>query len=547
MAASTPPRPGDGPGVTGPIEGAFALARLLAKLPVDVGAVGPDDPLLSVVERVANANGEGPLAAYQDAIRDNPDGPTITALIQQIDPHGAGPRTAWDAGSGCPELPEAARPDPYLAGQAAPWLDTYLTYARSVSPMTPMLFHESGALWLISTVVARRLRVPMPFADIYPNTYAIWIASTTVFHKTTAMAVPRGIARRFFPHLLAPQEVTPEALLSDMAGKEPTKADAMTEWEQALWVAERNFAAQRSLIIDEMSGLMASAGRDYMSGLLEAFLRFYDCEDSYTRSTRSQGRLVIRNAYMSILGASTPRAMAPHIASEPLWSNGFWPRFAMLTPDTAFPTYAKPTNDGPPDNTITWPLEKLLKRLPTTIWPDIPVPLTVSLGPGVFQHWERFNQALSYDMLKDGVDERLYGTYGRMPTQVIKVAMLLAAIDWEGHPGDEVPPPRIELRHLHRAITIAEGWRASAHRALGQSAVADENVRLTRLVRQVGRAGPKGASLRDLGRAMRDVKASEVKSLLELALESDQIREVPAAASTGGRGWPTLRYRVAFT
>jgi hypothetical protein len=530
--------------VSATVTGIYLLARLLAGKPIDISTLHPDDPLESIVERVANANGKGALAVYTEAIKDHPDGPSIAALIRQTDTDHA-PGTDPVGGSACTELPTEARPDPDLAAAAAPWLDAYTTYCASVSPMTPTVFHVSGGLWLLATLVARRLRVPMPFADIYPNLYIIWIAPTTIFHKTTGMAVPRGLARHLFPYLLAPQEVTPEALLSDMAGKEPTKADTMTEWEQNVWLAERNFAAQRSLCLDEMSGLLASAGRDYNAGLLEAFLRFYDCDAEYKRSTRGQGRLVIRNAYMSILGASTPRAMAPHITSETLWSNGWWPRHAMLTPDVGFPAYAQPTNSGqPPGDKIIWPLKKLYRRLPEPVWPNVATPLTVRLGPGVFQKWEAFSKALSYDLLRDGLEEQLYGTYGRMPTQVIKLATLLAALDWAAV-DDESASPQIEMQHLHRAIIIAETWRASAHRAIEQSAVADENVKLTRLLRQVGRAGAAGITLRELGRNMQDIPKSELTRLVEDAAGTGEIIEFDTQPGPQG-GRKTVRYRVAL-
>ena len=379
------------------------------------------------------------------------------------------------------------------------------------------------------------------FTTIYPNLYIAWVAPTTIFHKSTAMDVARGVARATFQHLLAPQDVTPEALLADLAGMPPAKLEEMRQDEQEQWRKERDYAGQRSLLLDEMSGLMASAGRDYNAGLLEAFLRFYDCDPQFTRSTRSQGRVTVRNAYVSMLGASTPRAMGPHLGSERLWAMGWWPRFALLSPETDRPAWEMPTAttaDGIPEALVA-PLRHLYARLPAADWPNSATACAVALGEGVFDAWGKYSKALRYDLLTTDLDERLRGTYGRLPVAAIKVAMILAAFDW----GRDEAVPRIELTHLHRAMMITETWRASGHRTLGASAVADENVKLSRIVRQISRAGLEGASFNDLRRAMRDIPVSELKRLVEDAATTEELEAIDLPPGPKG-GRPSKRFHV---
>ena len=244
----------------------------------------------------------------------------------------------------CPPLPEGVLPDLADATDQGGWICRYVAYAEAVSPMTPRLFHTSAGLWLPSAAIARRLVLRMAFGDIYPNLFVTWIAPTTLYRKTTALDVAKGIARRAFPHLMAPQETTPEAMLSDMSGAEPTNLAKMSTTAKEQWESGRRFAAQRGLIMDEMSGLLAGAGKDYNAGLVEAYLRFYDCDPEYCRSTRTQGRIVVRNAYLAFLGASTPTALAAHLLAERLWSMGWWPRFALLAPETERPTWRAPTH-----------------------------------------------------------------------------------------------------------------------------------------------------------------------------------------------------------
>lgn len=162
------------------------------------------------------------------------------------------------------------------------------THARTVSPMTPDLFHQSAALVLASTAIARRLVLRMFYGDVFPNLFVLWLAVTTLWRKTTALDVARKIARAVFPHLLFAQETTSEALLSDMAGNEPANFGNMSMGDLELWQAERNFAAQRGLIADEMSGTLAGAGKDNNAGLAD------------TRSERATSRHLRVTAYTGI-------------------------------------------------------------------------------------------------------------------------------------------------------------------------------------------------------------------------------------------------------
>lgn len=416
------------------------------------------------------------------------------------------------------------------------WLSTYVDYANQRSPMTPAIFHESAGLWLMSVAIARRLRVKMSFDDIYPNLFVVWIATTTLWHKTTALNVARGLADRAFPHLLTPQDATPEALIADMAGREPSNKDQMDDVELARWKAERDYAGQRGWMLDEISSLINGGAKEYNAGLLETFLRFFDCDPRYTRSTKTGGRVTIRNAYLSVIGASTPAVMSQHMSTDRMWSMGWWPRFAILTPEQDRPPYIRT-----PDYVVESPdllreLHKVYSRLPAAVFPDIPEARNVPLGKQVLATWEQYNKAMSYDLLTDDLDTRLWGCYGRMPVQVLKIATLLATMDWSH--GDV---PAIDMAHLTRAIEIAERWRASAHRALNNSSTDELGAVRQRVIRQITRHEPNGISLRDLHRAMKDVDLTKLEMSVQECVKLGDVEEV--ASQAGQRGRPTVRYR----
>lgn len=419
------------------------------------------------------------------------------------------------------------------------WLETYVRHADAISPMTPTEFHEAAGLWLGGVAIARRLVLAMPYGEVFPNLWALWVAPTTLWRKSTGLDVARHLALDAVPHLLAAQDTTPEALLSDMAGKEPAGWEEMPDEELALWRRERAFCAQRGLLLDELSGLLAGAGRDYNAGLVEAFLRFYDGERRFTRSTRGQGRVVVKHACLSILGASTPSAMLPHLGAERLWANGWWPRFALLAPPEGRPDWRRAQGTERPAE-LAEGLVALHRRLGEPEWPDPPKALAVELGPGVYDAWEVYNKALSYDLLLgDDVDGRLWGTYGRLPTQALKVAVILAALDWPN--GQRVPI--VTMPHLTRALYVAEGWRRSAHRVLAVMEDAQGEGVSERVLRYVARAGEHGVTLRDLYRGLH-LPVAEAEGHVQDLMHTGEIEALEEGEGRANGGRRTMRYRM---
>ena len=429
-----------------------------------------------------------------------------------------------------PSLPHILHLNLDLAIGAGEWLDKYVKYAKAISPMTPSLFHESAGLWLASVVIARRLVLRMPFADIYPNLYVVWNAISTLPRKSTSMEIPRRIGFEHFPFLFAPNDTTPEAMISDMAGKEPPNLAEMTITDKVEWELERNYCAQRGWMLDEISGLLAGMGRDYNAGLLEALLRFYDCIPSFTRSTRNQGRIKIRNAYLSVLGASTPSALSPYLKSERLWNNGFWPRFAILTLEVDKPEWAEVQYVDQPQY-LGQQLQNLFSKLPQSKWPDFPQALSVGLAKGVMDAWKAYNRAVSYDLLTPELDGKLFAAYGRLPTHALKIATILTALDW-----NRSDPPIIEIPHFMRAIQITETWRASVHRAIENIEKSTHEQLSVRITTLLSKDVTSGVTFRDICRGMRDIQPQEINKALDGMLSAGDIVRMPKlSGQKGGR------------
>jgi hypothetical protein len=130
------------------------------------------------------------------------------------------------------------------------------------------------------------------------------------------------------------------------------------------------------------------------------------------------------------------------------------------------------------------------------------------------------------------LDDRLRAVYGRLHIQALKIAILLAALDWadEGCQGR----PVVALAHWYRAQQIAESWRASAHRLLYELGESEE-LRLEDRVLRLLRVHPDGLSARSLYRALRTTHRPMMEALS--ALEQDgHVERVPVPVS--GRPGP---------
>ena len=42
--------------------------------------------------------------------------------------------------------------------------------------MTPRLFHEGAALYLVGVAIARRVVLHMSYGPVYPNLFVLWLA-----------------------------------------------------------------------------------------------------------------------------------------------------------------------------------------------------------------------------------------------------------------------------------------------------------------------------------------------------------------------------------
>ncbi len=131
---------------------------------------------------------------------------------------------------------------------------------------------------------------------------------------------------------------------------------------------------------------------------------------------------------------------------------------------------------------------------------------------------------LSSDLNRELSVTSIYCTlYGRLHVQGIKLATILAALDWM---EADMPAPIITPNNWQLAELITEHWRASAHRLLDQldrsGAGREERRHQDRVLEAVRAAGPSGISLRRMYRNL-NLRSADARQMVQELVRDGQV------------------------
>lgn len=367
-----------------------------------------------------------------------------------------------------PPLPGYARLSDKLlkkAETAGKWLKDYKKFAGKASPMTAPEYHEILGLTLAATAIARRVSLKIATKEIYPNLYSLIVGSSGDAKSEGAKLALKITRLAGLAPFLLPGYMSPQGLMQELTGKNSDLANGLAKDEFETIQIRRKFSAQRVLILDESASLFDWFEQDGMKGLKDLLRRLYDCPPSEDESTVGRGYSIAYNPCLSLCGISTRSDMEPFLKRKAYWGNGIWARFIFVSASWDKPPYAffPPALDIPQD------IPDLLKRL---AFVRLPQPqdnrqlqeITVSLSSGIFDLWQAYDRATRHDFVNStGISERYKSNYKRLPTMLIKTAMLLATLDWT---DTKHPAPVIEQSHFAQAYLLTEQWRESLHRLL---------------------------------------------------------------------------------
>lgn len=466
------------------------------------------------------------------------DSPAALTQIMAVDPQTPPPATALQSIKTMsqvevfvPTLPAYARCEVPKSTPRKSFVDEVAAWAGMVSPMTPRMFLESGALWLVGLAVARRAcwHIHKP---IFPQYYLIWVAPTSRYKKTTGANAIRALGMQAVPELFLPEEIgSPEAFLSSLGGKRPSNYETLKQYHKDMIEKSIPHAAQRGLNLDEISSLLGANKKDHMQGLEEMILRGFDAPALYRRLTQSEGFTAIHNMHLSILGQTTPAALARNLRPGD-WETGLMARFVALAPEGKI-DYKLPElspQELQPPSALVAQLRTLFHALPeppSELEPSQDMParqmITVFAEKDALRAFDAYTRAVTFDLLEDGSnapDGRLHGNYSRLHEYAAKNALVFALCEWAANGAQGIP--RITLLHWARGQEIAEGWRASWHQLLRQLDNNQELKDMEKIIGLLGRNNEKGMTKREITQyASLSYKA--VSDALQVLVEAEDV------------------------
>lgn len=441
------------------------------------------------------------------------------------------------------DLPAKLKFPPALAAEASPWLDEYIEFSRLWSPRAYDDFHEAVGLWVLSTTAARRVTIDLG-GRRYPSLYIALAARTSIFAKSTTASIGQAVLRDAgLQYLLAPDDATPQAFVNALTARLPADWDKLDQQRRQLITHRIVFSGQRGWYFDEFGQKISAMMRDggHMADFRSLLRRFDDSPDVYEYVSISRGNDMVARPYLALLANLTPADLAPYAKKgAALWGDGFWARFAFLTPPA---NYQRKTGKFPqairrtPDSLIS----KLRRWHESLGIPDVDVEEVATdrgvryemrpappseqrcvFGEGVYDAWYRYADAMA-DILQVLGTNDLDGNYTRMADKALRIAMLLASLENEG---------RIEMRHWARAQQIAECWRRNLHNLYEQITEDVSSNKLEaledKIMREIAERGPQ--TQRQLYTQIRGLDSRSAGSILESMVASGLLN-----ASTQGK------------
>lgn len=364
-------------------------------------------------------------------------------------------------------------------GHCAAWIERYIAHSQRWSPRAIQGAHQAVALWVLSTVAARRVYCQVGSSQVFPVMFLAMVARSTLYAKSTTAAVGRDVLKRSgCDFLLTADRTTPQALIRSMAGIVPQNYGSVDEDRQALIRQRLAFAGQRGAYFEEWGGMLSQMRRsDSPMADFHTLLRVLDDNQaSYGNETIQRGLEYIPNPYLALLASATPHDLAPFMApGSAWWHDGFWPRFAIITPgpdETPSLMQRERTGYTVP-GTLIQPLHDWHTRLgipsveieaasdakgkATGAWDAMIGQLPqqeLDISAEVYDAYEAYNTGLLMLLQSGDVVNDFDASYGRCHEKALRIALLLASLEGA---------VCIDIQHWAYAQHCVEGWRRNLH------------------------------------------------------------------------------------
>jgi hypothetical protein len=369
-------------------------------------------------------------------------------------------------------------------------VNDYMNYIYPISE-APIEFHIITLFSTVASLIGRNRYFIQGEDIIYANLFALIVAPSSLFKKTSAIGMKKKWLGRlqhmngFLGHI-----GSPEGLFNG--------------------IRENNGFGD--LFYSELGLLLAqSTGRQYMNDTLELLNDLYDCPDVYSKRMSGQ-LLTVNHVFLNLLSASQLDSLTQHVKEATLLS-GFLPRFTVAYSETK-PSHIirRPEPDKKRQNEIV----AQLKGIQEACSKPQKLDLTEDAWTA-FQEWaqERYR-------LAEVASPQLAPMYGRLETHALKYGILLGVMD---NPKTKTINPVVMSAATAVADFVLDSYRELVMEELTFTYHDKKLKKVSDIVKNSGKA-----SLREITTATR-YKRKELSEILEILSIMDKIRE-----SEGPRG-----------
>ncbi len=400
-----------------------------------------------------------------------------------------------------PELSSREQIPPTYSQEACSWLGSYESFSHEASPEGFQDFHTFCGIWLLSSVAARRIYLPLRTMSVYPNLTIALCGDSSLFAKTTTARAAKALLHSAgLDFLLGAERTTPQKLLSDMSGRQvPASYAEMTPEQQERVSNSLAMAAQRGWYNDEFGKFVQAVSKSSspQAEYIDILMQLDSCPEIYESATLQRGTEAIYNPYISVLGAMTPANL--QIVAK---ADGFWARVSFVTaPSDQYIDAPLSVGDIEIPHHLIEPLQEWHRRLGM---PKVDIVLQRDKNNEIMEGkysvirsselplhrctmdidaqdaWQHYRSELKA-MLLSFLHKDFHGSYDRLPTTALKMAMLMASLENDNH---------IEFRHWVRAQELAERLRRGLHELYRQVNGGQQSNRLEQaLLTQISRIG----------------------------------------------------------
>lgn len=388
-----------------------------------------------------------------------------------------------------------------LARHFTHWLKAYCDF--TLSSEAPLDFHFWTGVSTIAAVLRRQVWKDELLFKWTPNFYIVFVGPAGVVTKSTTLNIGYQLLRRVPGIHFGPDSMTWHGLAR--------KFEAAVEYKtykDSAGIDQKILMSPLTCSISELGTFL----RPDDTGLVSFLTDVWDGKERpFSHTTKDSGSLNIENAWLNIIGATTPGWMQNNFPPSML-SEGLGSRIVFVYGETKRHLTAYPSRATKPGN-----YHDEEKRLLEDLCAIADLVGPYDLTPDAYQWGEDWYRRHHSHRGTHMASERYGGYIARKQTHLHKLAMVLAAA--------QRPTLLIERSDLEEAEAILSSSERSMIRVFESVGVVDEAKHIAELVAFV--RAHKWLTSKDLYRMCHNIMAErDFRQALKLAIEGDLLEVI---------------------